>query len=574
MRNFTSLLFVFLFSFQLIAQSVKDSLASKTYEELDELIDVDLESDPQNALNIALYHIAKAKKENNAQEEFNGLDNFIYASIWSRKFDGFEKEYQQLLALGEKNQLDRPLMIFFERHGDAYFYQGVWSKMTAPYYKSLEIARNLNDIAYQHRILTQLGYIKSINGDLKQAIILQNEALQLIKNAPLDSVMTAEIRQKKELQSLYYISRSYVYSKKIDSAKSFNDKALRLNMKVQDSCIMRSIYLQRSDIKSMSSKFEAALIDLDNSNNYCTPLGKLDSLIVSTRYGKAYLGLKQYQKAAEVLQRGLDIYPVKKGEEGFMEDHYKLLAKAYKHINEIEKSNFYFEKYVYTIDEFTKIQDSVASNFKQKEIDTFNNELNAIESEKNKQKDNVIYIALGATVIILVLLVFLLNFYQSKKKNDLKFQELLSKLDRTHENTTSQVVDTKDEVLEETASSDVSDEVTQQILEGLQKLESQKYFLKQDCNAYNVAKKIKTNTTYLSKVVNAHFQKNFNTYINDLRINYAIVRLKNDTRFRSYSIQSIAEELGYKSADSFTKYFKQDTGLNPSFYIKQLNQLS
>lgn len=574
MRNFTFFLFVFLFSFQLTAQSINDSLGTKSYKELDKMIDVHLKSDPQKALNIALYHIAKAKKENNYLEEFNGLDNFIYVSIWFRKFDNFENEYQRLLVLAKENQFDRPLMESFERQGDAYFYQGVWSKMTAPYYKSLEIARKLNAIAYQHRILTQLGYIKSINGDFKQAIKLQNEALQLIKNAPLDSVITSEYRTEQELRSLYYISRSYVYSKKIDSAKSYNDKALRLNMKFQDSCIMRRIYLQGGDIKLMSNKFEAALIDLNNSNKYCTPLDKLDSLVVSTRYGKAYLGLKQYQKAAEVLQRGLDIYQVKKGEEGFMEDHYKLLAKAYKHINEIEKSNFYFEKYVFTIDEFAKIQDSVASNFKQKEIDTFKNELNEIKTEKNKQKNNVMYIALGATVVILVLLVFLLNFYQSKKKNDLKFQELVSKLEQTEENTTTKVVDTKDEVLEETATSDVSDEVTQQILEGLQKLETQEYFLKQECNAYNVAKKIKTNTSYLSKVVNTHFQKNFNTYINDLRINYAIVRLKNDTRFRSYSIQSIAEELGYKSADSFTKYFKQDTGLNPSFYIKQLNQLS
>jgi YesN/AraC family two-component response regulator len=294
---------------------------------------------------------------------------------------------------------------------------------------------------------------------------------------------------------------------------------------------------------------------------------------MSAIYGKAYLGLKQYDKAAAVLQKGADDYDVKAAEEGFMDDHYKLLAKAYKYAGDIEKSNFYFEKYIYTTDEFSKIQDTVASAFKQKEVDAFKKELNAIESEKNKQTTYVIYIVLGATLIILILLFFLLKFSQNKKKNELKFQELLQKVNTAKGNATAKVVDTKDEVLEETVASDVSDEVTQQILEGLQKLESQEYFLKQDCNAYNVAKKIKTNTSYLSKVVNSHYQKNFNTYINDLRINYAIVRLENDTRFRSFSIQSIAEELGYKSADSFTKYFKQNTGLNPSFYIKQLNQL-
>ncbi len=75
-------------------------------------------------------------------------------------------------------------------------------------------------------------------------------------------------------------------------------------------------------------------------------------------------------------------------------------------------------------------------------------------------------------------------------------------------------------------------------------------------------------------MINAHHQKNFNTYINDLRINYAILKLKEDTRFRSYSIQSISEDIGYKSPDSFTKYFKKRTGLLPSVYIKKLNLIT
>ena len=132
--------------------------------------------------------------------------------------------------------------------------------------------------------------------------------------------------------------------------------------------------------------------------------------------------------------------------------------------------------------------------------------------------------------------------------------------------------DVKDEAQEDN-SSDINETTKHQILEGLNKLEKQEYFLRQDCNSYNVAKKIKTNTSYLSKVVNSHYQKNFNAYINDLRINYAVLKLKNDNRFRKFSIQSIAEEVGYKSADSFTKYFKKQTGLNPSFYIKKLNAL-
>ncbi len=574
MRNLISCSIVLLISFQLSALSLKDSLSGKSYKELSELIETQSRLNFETASKLSVYYIEKAIKANNQKEEFNGLDKFIQVAIWSRKFDSFEKEYQRLLELAKTNQLDKELMRSHNLQGNAYFFQGVWSKSTASYYKSLELAKELNDILFQHSILTRLGYMKTTTGDTKSALKFQKDALRLLENEPLTAPeVTPENRQLMELQSLYYITISFINSKEKDSAKAYNSRGLKLNKKLQDSCMMRALYRQRSEIEILNNNFESALNDLNLSKKHCLPLSKGDSLVMSAIYGKAYLGLKQYDKAAAVLQKGADDYDVKAAEEGFMDDHYKLLAKAYKYAGDIEKSNFYFEKYIYTTDEFSKIQDTVASAFKQKEVDAFKKELNAIESEKNKQTTYVIYIVLGATLIILILLFFLLKFSQNKKKNELKFQELLQKVNTAKGNATAKVVDTKDEVLEETVASDVSDEVTQQILEGLQKLESQEYFLKQDCNAYNVAKKIKTNTSYLSKVVNSHYQKNFNTYINDLRINYAIVRLENDTRFRSFSIQSIAEELGYKSADSFTKYFKQNTGLNPSFYIKQLNQL-
>ncbi len=218
--------------------------------------------------------------------------------------------------------------------------------------------------------------------------------------------------------------------------------------------------------------------------------------------------------------------------------------------------------------EYDKIKSEVKASIKAQEIERFKKELKTLEAEKEKKQSYLNYILLGASIIILALLFFLLKFYRNKKANEIKFEALLAKIKAAQ--SSEHIFDTKDEVLEETNTTDIPEVTKQQILDGLKKLEKQEYFLKQDCNSYNVAKKIKTNTSYLSKVINSHF----NTYINDLRINYAIVRLKNDVIFRSYSIQSIEEEIGYKSADSFTKYFKKDTGLNPSFYIKEIKNIA
>ncbi len=86
-----------------------------------------------------------------------------------------------------------------------------------------------------------------------------------------------------------------------------------------------------------------------------------------------------------------------------------------------------------------------------------------------------------------------------------------------------------------------------------------------------MSKKVKTNTTYLSKIIKTHKAASFNDYINDLRIEYALKRIKNDKKFRSFSVKSIALEIGYKTDNSFTKHFKSKTGLNPSYYIKKIN---
>lgn len=54
-------------------------------------------------------------------------------------------------------------------------------------------------------------------------------------------------------------------------------------------------------------------------------------------------------------------------------------------------------------------------------------------------------------------------------------------------------------------------------------------------------------------------------------MNYVLLKLKEDTRFRSYTIKAISEEIGYKSVTTFLRAFKAKTNLNPSYYIEKLN---
>ncbi|AZA67034.1 helix-turn-helix domain-containing protein [Chryseobacterium carnipullorum] len=116
----------------------------------------------------------------------------------------------------------------------------------------------------------------------------------------------------------------------------------------------------------------------------------------------------------------------------------------------------------------------------------------------------------------------------------------------------------------------LSEDVTQSILKDLNTFESKGLFLKKGITLASLAKTFKTNTAYLSEVINTHQGKNFTTYLNDLRIDYVSERLLEDKKLRSYKLPAIADELGYNNVQAFSAAFKKKTGTTPAIYIKEI----
>ncbi len=116
----------------------------------------------------------------------------------------------------------------------------------------------------------------------------------------------------------------------------------------------------------------------------------------------------------------------------------------------------------------------------------------------------------------------------------------------------------------------ISDEVQYHLLVKLQKFEESRGYLKSKLNTTDLAKSFVWNSSYLSIVVNTYKQKSFSQYINDLRIDYAVARLQTDTKFRKYTVKAIAQEIGFNTAEAFAKTFYKNTGIYPSYFIKQL----
>ncbi|MCC8035535.1 MAG: helix-turn-helix domain-containing protein [Rikenellaceae bacterium] len=71
----------------------------------------------------------------------------------------------------------------------------------------------------------------------------------------------------------------------------------------------------------------------------------------------------------------------------------------------------------------------------------------------------------------------------------------------------------------------------------------------------------------LSRIINRSFGVNFNQFINDYRVKYAI-RLLSDPQYAKLSTEQIMERAGFSSRTAFYVIFKQSTGLTPVQYRK------
>ncbi|WP_313101787.1 helix-turn-helix domain-containing protein [Epilithonimonas sp.] len=184
--------------------------------------------------------------------------------------------------------------------------------------------------------------------------------------------------------------------------------------------------------------------------------------------------------------------------------------------------------------------------------------------EKNNQHktENTIYksrwvlagIVLGLLSVIIIFVIRLLQ-QKSQYKQFEAFQKKIASFSE-----------------KKTVANTISEKAENVLLNKLDKFEISNDFLNPDLSLQMLAKKLDTNTKYLSETINNHKQKNFNAYINELRINYILIKLQNEPVYRNYKIKYLAEESGISSHSLFASIFKTVTGMSPMIYIKFLNE--
>ena len=491
------------------------------------------------------------------------------------------------------------------------------SKFDSIYYKTaVDIAGSNPDRAL---VIADSLYQVSEEGLLKLRALMLTANIYQEKNNQVASIRYARQAYDYAIKENYYdwqarisgfLSTQYRNIGLLKEGKEYINKALEVNLKVSSSVSkkmqMALIQQELAYYALLERKYEDVLKHISNSN------ALLDELSDSPNHlyhktsaedlrGRAFLGLKRYQQAEESFLKALDflnsfdhgkgalsgyIYMglgevfVATKDDSLALNYFKLAeipAKESKHLNlelalykhfaDLYKRNEDWESFQVYSNKLDLLTNQDKSLKRAAIEDVFN--LNKKEREKSEMLAKI-YLGIGIFIILLSV-IFVFSYRNKKNKEYKKFQVLIAdiKKEKEQENAEIEPIIRNDSVKNKRV---LSLEVEQKILDSLKRFELEAEFLKPTTSLSSLAAFCDTNTKYLSHVLNQNIGKDFNSYVNTLRVNYGIEKLQNDPAFRTYKISYLAEFLGFSSHSKFTAVFKEITDLPPSTFIMYLEK--
>ena len=285
--------------------------------------------------------------------------------------------------------------------------------------------------------------------------------------------------------------------------------------------------------------------------------------------GRIHFLKKDYQKSTKNLNQGLELIQ-NKSYDALKNRIYDDLSKNYLALKNEDLYQKYYSIYKEQTDKLDKNKKEAIRNLV-KLNDQYENQ--RIEYSHKNFTSNILIISI--ICLIGIAAIIFTSFSEKKKTKSIqkqidfysKQQEFSKKIE---EKEVIKIEKTETEISKKPLV--ISKEKEADILARLEEFEKSENFLSKEMSLAVLAGQLETNTKYLSEVINKYKEKNYNNYINELRINYIAYLLKTDSAYLNYKVSYLAEKAGFSSHSAFTTVFKSVTGISPNTYIQQLTQ--
>lgn len=346
--------------------------------------------------------------------------------------------------------------------------------------------------------------------------------------------------------------------KGLSEAKKISDKDSKIKLKqkydliisIQANLSLYYLWIMRPGDPKEAKKFILNSLDIAK-NRAISPLNEMNLYRTA---GDFYFDQKDNDKAIYYAQKGLKLEK-RISSPSSREIFYEILTEAYLAQNKTAEGKEYSQF-------LTKLKDSI----KIVEKHSVNKITTEIKKEKDLESNNTLKTYFYIFFIVIIGIGSGIWYYWRNKNKiqQQKFQELITKIKYQTE------IPNLEEEKTVKVPKAMAEETINQLLSKIYKFEKTGRFLKNDVTIAGLASHLNTNTKYLSEVIKNQKNKNFNNYINGLRINYITKKLYEDAIYREYKISYLAEVCGYATPRVFLNAFKKETGLTPSDFIKEL----
>jgi YesN/AraC family two-component response regulator len=174
-----------------------------------------------------------------------------------------------------------------------------------------------------------------------------------------------------------------------------------------------------------------------------------------------------------------------------------------------------------------------------------------------------VYGFISTLIIVGLSYMLLIKKHSNKVKHNFDPQTFLELLNNIESSKRSDIIEPDNDTDEKTHMRELFKKINVLIVE-------EKLFKEQELSRDILAKKLHTNTKYISSAIKHQTGLSFNDYINSCAIAEAIKLMKNSEY--AGSNQEISEQCGFSSESSYYRNFKKVTGMSPKNFSSKLEK--